>query len=412
VGSPQRQVRPNNRYFEGKDVMANHWATARFGGFLTQRKESFTIDDFAKYKRARVQLHGKGIILRDEVQGSEIKTKKQQAACKGELLVAEIDAKVGGFGIVPPELDGGIVSSHYFLFEIDEGKCLHAWLDWFVRSGMLEEQVTAQGSTNYAAIRPSHVLEYEIPLPPLTEQQRIVARIEELARRVEEARGLRREAVEEADSLKASTLDAVFQESLAKYPTKEIQEACDVVRGGSPRPAGNPLYYGGDIPFIKVGDITKDEGKFLYEAESTVNELGMQHSRFIPVQTLMLTNSGATLGVPKITMIAGCFNDGSQAFLNLTPEVFDEYLYYFFKSKTRWFRESPARGQGQPNLNTDMVKPLKFPCPSLNVQKEMVAYLDNLQAKMDDLRRLQAETQKELDALMPSVLAKAFAGEL
>ena len=42
----------------------------------------------------------------------------------------------------------------------------------------------------------------------------------------------------------------------------------------------------------------------------------------------------------------------------------------------------------------------------------IVAYLDGLQAKVDDLRRLQAETQKELDALMPSVLAKAFAGEL
>jgi hypothetical protein len=42
----------------------------------------------------------------------------------------------------------------------------------------------------------------------------------------------------------------------------------------------------------------------------------------------------------------------------------------------------------------------------------IVAYLDGLQAKVDDLRRLQAETQKELDALMPSVLAKAFAGTL
>ena len=42
----------------------------------------------------------------------------------------------------------------------------------------------------------------------------------------------------------------------------------------------------------------------------------------------------------------------------------------------------------------------------------IIAYLDDLQGKVDELRRLQAETQKELDALMPSVLAKAFAGEL
>ena len=52
---------------------------------------------------------------------------------------------------------------------------------------------------------------------------------------------------------------------------------------------------------------------------------------------------------------------------------------------------------------------------TLRVSKTLrvcVAYLDGLQGKVDDLRHLQAETQKELDALMPSILAKAFAGEL
>jgi len=184
--------------------MTNIWQTVPLGDFLVQRKEFFTISDFTRYKRARVQLHGKGIVLRDEVDGVEVKTKKQQAARIGEFLVAEIDAKVGGFGIVSSELDGAIVSSHYFLFEIDEKKCLREWLDWFIRSGMLEEQVTAQGSTNYSAIRPSHVLKYEIPLPPLTEQHRIVARIEALAARVAEAQSLHREASEEADKLSGS----------------------------------------------------------------------------------------------------------------------------------------------------------------------------------------------------------------
>ena len=88
-----------------------------------------------------MKSHGKGIVLRDEVDGTEIKTKKQQAAQTGEFLVAEIDAKVGGFGIVPPELDGAVVSSHYFLFQIDEQKCLKNWLNWFVRYNSLEEQV-------------------------------------------------------------------------------------------------------------------------------------------------------------------------------------------------------------------------------------------------------------------------------
>ena len=66
--------------------------------------------------------------MRDEIDGTEIKTKKQQAARAGEFLVAEIRTKVGGFGIVPFELDGAVVSSHYFLFEINEKKCSEDWL--------------------------------------------------------------------------------------------------------------------------------------------------------------------------------------------------------------------------------------------------------------------------------------------
>ena len=148
--------------------MTNGLPVVSLREFLTQRKEFFIIDDFSKYKRARVQSHGQGIVLRDEVYGSEIKTKKQQAARPGEFLVAEIDAKVGGFGIVPPALGGVVVSSHYFLFQINENKCSKEWLNWFVRYNSLEEQTRVQGSTNYAAIRPADVLNFEIPLPPLT----------------------------------------------------------------------------------------------------------------------------------------------------------------------------------------------------------------------------------------------------
>lgn len=63
--------------------MTNGWQTVPLGEFLTERKELFTIDDFSRYKRARVQSHDKGIVLRDEIDGTEIKTKKQQAPRTG-----------------------------------------------------------------------------------------------------------------------------------------------------------------------------------------------------------------------------------------------------------------------------------------------------------------------------------------
>lgn len=126
----------------------------------------------------------------------------------------------------------------------------------------------------------------------------------------------------------------------------------------------------------------------------------------------MLTNSGATLGVPKITSFGACFNNGIQAFLNLPDHISKEYLYYFFCSKTQWFRDWVARGQGQPNLNTDMVKKMQFPYPPLPEQRRIVAYLDELQAKVDAMKRLRENAIAELDALLPSILDKAFKGEL
>lgn len=151
--------------------MSKAWSKVRLGEVLKHRKEFITIDDLTSYKRPRVKLHVQGIILRDEVPGALIKTKTQQVCQAGEFLVAEIDAKVGGFGIVPDTLQGTIVSSHYFLFVIDKFKLDRRFLDYFIRTPAFRDQVEAQGSTNYAAIRPSHVLGYEIPLLPLAEQR-------------------------------------------------------------------------------------------------------------------------------------------------------------------------------------------------------------------------------------------------
>jgi type I restriction enzyme S subunit len=72
------------------------WRTAQLGEAIRLRKEFVTIDDAIEYKRCRVQLHAKGVVLRDIVSGADIKTKEQQVCRAGEFLVAEIDAKVGG----------------------------------------------------------------------------------------------------------------------------------------------------------------------------------------------------------------------------------------------------------------------------------------------------------------------------
>ena len=95
------------------------WDVVKLGEVIKHRKGFITIDDEKDYKLCRVQLHRRGVLIREIIKGSQIKTKKQQICKAGDFLVAEMDAKVGGYGFIPSELEGAIVSSHYYLFELN-----------------------------------------------------------------------------------------------------------------------------------------------------------------------------------------------------------------------------------------------------------------------------------------------------
>lgn len=182
------------------------------GNVIKQRKGFITISDDKEYKRCRVQISGNGVILRDSVLGKEIKTKKQQVCKKDDFLVASIDAKVGGFGIVPQDLEDAIVSGHYFLFEIDNAKLLPEFLGIIIKTNNFQKQVKSTGSTNYAAIRPYHVLGYKIPLPSLVQQEKIVKNYYD---KIKEAEKL----IRQANQLK-SEIERYLYEELGIEKTK------------------------------------------------------------------------------------------------------------------------------------------------------------------------------------------------
>jgi len=402
-------------------MTANGWPIVRLGEFLTGRKEYITIDDFVRYKRARVQLHGKGIVLRDEVAGAEIKTKSQQVAYAGEFLVPEIDAKVGGFGVVPLDLEGAIVSSHYFLFQINPQKCALAWLNWFTRSGLLEDQVTARGSTNYAAIRPGDVLDFEMPLPPLAEQRRIVARIEELAAKIEEARGLRRKAVEETKRMMqgvVSNIDGELRKSHELVPLEKLaSQAKGALRSG---PFGSALLHSEfveeGIPAIGIEDV--QENRFVLSRRWHVTaEKAEELKRYrIKPLDLLITVMG-TLGR------ACCVPDEIPPMIStkhiwtvtLDPKCAIGHWVSYWLNYSNYVRADlleQSTGTAIGGLNGQKIRKVKLPLVPVDEQCRIVAYLDELQAKVDAVKRLQAETSAELDALLPSVLDRAFKGEL
>ena len=189
-----------------------------------------------------------------------------------------------------------------------------------------------------------------------------------------------------------------------------IDELCDVVRGGSPRPAGDEKYYNGAIPFLKVADLTKDAGIYVYKAEYTIKEAGLKKTRFVNDGTLLLTNSGATLGVPKITTFSTTFNDGIAAFLYLNEEI-QLYLYWLLKSKTDSFRKID-QGAAQPNLNTDLIKSILIPLPPLAEQHRIVTEIERWFSLIDIIETGKDDLQTIIKQAKNKILDLAIHGKL
>lgn len=389
------------------------WGRVRLGEVLSQRKEFITSDDLETYKRPRVQLHAQGIVLRDSVPGALIKTKKQQVCRAGEFLVAEIDAKVGGFGIVPPALEGAIVSSHYFLFAANANRLDRRYLGWFIKTPAFREQVAAQGSTNYAAIRPGDVLGYEIPLPPLAEQQRIVARIEALAAEIHEAQNLRQQAAGEANALSRACKETYYNHAVQRYGATRVANGCSTVTDGD---HNTPSFTDEGVRFIFVGNVSSGTLHF-----QNCKRVSGEYYRTLKPQRLprqgdiLYSAVGATLGIPALvdTDEAFCFQR-HVAILKPNREVIEPpYAWHMLGSRTVFEKAwSSTTGSAQPTIPLRAIRELPIPIPPIPEQRRVVDELDALQTEVDALKRHQVDTAAELDALLPAVLDRAFRGEL
>jgi type I restriction enzyme, S subunit len=197
------------------------------------------------------------------------------------------------------------------------------------------------------------------------------------------------------------------------WDVKKISYFARVVRGASPRPAGDPTYFHGDyMPWITVGEITKDEQIYLESTESMLTEEGASNSRVMTSGSLVITNSGATLGVPKILAITGCANDGVVAFEDLADNVDKLFVYYFLASQTENLRERMKQGGGQPNLNTDIIKALSVPYPPFSEQTQIAQHLQNATAKLANMAAKVIEVIERLSEYRAALITAATTGKI
>ena len=275
------------------------------------------------------------------------------------------------------------------------------FLDYYIRTRAFRDQVEAQGSTNYAAIRPQHVLGYTIPLPPLAEQQRIVARIDALAARIEAIRSLHDEVT--ADSRRM--LLGIYEDLVSEAKFLPMSQVAPIVR--------RAIMTDPEVEYSELGIRSFGNGTF-HKTPQTGFQIGSKRIFQIEPGDLLFSNVFAWEGAIAVAKPEDAGRVGSHRFISCVPKpglATSEFLRFHFLTPSGLMQigeASPGGAGRNRTLGLEKLERLLVPVPP----HEKQLWFDSLQAKVDAVKRLQAETQAELDALLPSVLDRAFRGEL
>ena len=319
-----------------------------------------------------------------------------------DIVVNKIWARNGSVAVVQPELAGRFVSGEFPTFEPIPEKVIPHWIQWLTKTrdfwGQCDEK--SRGTSGKNRIKPQQFLKVEIPLPPLAEQRRIVARIEELAVRITEARALCQQAAEGADAL----CRAVFESDTSAQPTP----MCELVTLRDPDVA---VCHEDSYEFAGVYCF----GRGVFRGQRRTG-LDFAYTRLTRLQTgnfvypKLMAWEGALAVVPP--ECEGCVvSTEFPVFEVIETRVLPEVLDTYFGNPAVWpgmAGASTGTNVRRRRLNPKDFLEYKMPLPSRATQER----LREVRRKVDALKELQLETAAELDALMPSVLDRAFKGKL
>lgn len=151
----------------------------RIGDLIHRHKELIKVEDDVTYKQVTIRVRHKGVVLRGTQQGSSIGTKNQYVARQGQFILSRIDARQGAFGVVPPELEGAIITNDFWCFDINEQLVLRDFFYTLIQAPDFDEacKKASIGTTNRQRINEDFFLNYELDIPPLANQQAAVRQI-------------------------------------------------------------------------------------------------------------------------------------------------------------------------------------------------------------------------------------------
>lgn len=180
----------------------------------------------------------------------------------------------------------------------------------------------------------------------------------------------------------------------------KLGDIFEIGSGGTPSKS-HPEYYGGDIPWVKTGDL---KSEYLYEVEDFITKEGLKNSsaKLYEPDTVLIAMYGATIGATSILKMDACTNQACAAFKK-NDKVIPEYLYYFLKSQKVKFVKDGVGG-AQPNISAGYLKKVEMELPSLDEQRAIVEVLD----KTTNIMVMRNQEIASLDNLIKARFVELF----
>ena len=399
-------------------------------GLRINRNSGFAIQDLEHYRIAGVTNRGGGIIIKRTVTGSELTMREYQRISANQLMWCKVDTKNGAFGITKEEHVGCLASPNMCLADIDLNLIDPKFLQFFFQLPCVIDGITSAslGTTNRQYLKPQEFLDkVRLRLPPLTEQRRIVARIEELAAKINEACRLREQAITQLDALALSYLSRSFDyEFNCKLPFgwnwKLLNDLfSDDSNGMTTGPFGTLLQKSDiqseGVPVLGISNIQANRfvmGFSDYVAPWKAEALSTYRLEAGDIVIARLGTVGRSCVIPAGLDPAPIMSTNLIRLRLRLSAFLPELLCRLFNGSRliENHKDAECRGSSREFFTQKILRRLRIPTPPLGAQRRILAELHELEAQTDGLRKNQFHTATALNALMPSILDKAFSGEL
>lgn len=392
------------------------WPPVSMGTVLARRPLDVVVESQKTYTFAGVRSFGRGVFRSVTRTGAQTAYRELTRVRAGDLTYPKLMAWEGAIGAVPDDCDGCVVSPEFPVFEIDRGRALPEYLDYWWRSPAARPLLSG-GSTGLNVRRrrlnPSDFLAIKIPLPPVSEQRRIADRIRELLGLVGSAEDVRSKLEKARSRLPRATTEAVYERLLTAGVTRQLGDLVAVAGGGTPD-TSRPDFWNGPIPWVCPKDMKR------FEIDSSIDTITESATAASPAK---LIDSPAVLVVVRgmilvrtapvaVTKVPVAVNQDMKALLPETG-LDAEFLAWMLRGAERRILDGvETSGHGTKRLPPGILE--RLPIPVLDAT-EQAAVCREMRAKTATTEVIAArveQSDREIALLRDRVLNSAFAGAL